>query len=430
MNTEQPHNLPPSSKADSSVRSIQIDQAQIICPTCEIKITTSGIPKKKNAHCPRCNTQLYRGNQHLLKNDLFLAISGLLFFIPCLFFPFVTIRLFNINFSANLFSGSYVLMKETSIILGFVVLFCSILTPLIVFGSVITAHWGLKHQNFSVFKYSLLIFQRLKHWMMLDVFLLGIAIAFFKLSEYATINPQLGLACIFLTQIVTIFLLSRMSVRRYWHKWKPASHFKFKKVDSHCRHCHLSQPEADSCQRCGFTMHKRKPNSIQKTWAYLITASILIFPANMLLISIFYSNGKRFEDTIFSGVISFIDSGMPLIGLIIFIASIAVPIAKIAGLIYILTSIQLKSVTHYTRRMKIYLFVKWIGKWSILDLYVIAITIALVDRDQILDFSPGPAAIAFAGVVVLTMLAAESLDPRLIWDNYPTNKEKNELTDE
>lgn len=430
MNTEQRHNLHPSSKDDEATRLLQAKQAQIICPTCEIKITTCEIPNNKNAHCPRCNTQLYCGNQSHLKSNLFLAVSGLLFFIPCLFFPFVTIRLFNINFSANLFSGSYVLMKETSIVLGFVVLFCSILTPLIVFCSVITAHWGLRHQHFLVFKYSLVIFQRLKHWMMLDVFLLGIAIAFFKLSEYATINPQLGLACIFLTQIVIIFLLSRMSVRRYWQQWKPANHFQFKKVDSHCRHCHLSQPEADSCQRCGFKMRKRKPNSIQKTWVYLITASILIFPANMLLISIFYSNGKRFEDTIFSGVISFIDGGMPLIGLIIFIASIAVPIAKIVGLIYILISIQVKSLTHYTRRMKIYLFVKWIGKWSILDLYVIAITIALVDRDQLLDFSPGPAAIAFAGVVVLTMLAAESLDPRLIWDNYPTNKEKNELTDE
>ncbi|WP_153448163.1 paraquat-inducible protein A [Vibrio algicola] len=401
-------------------------QAQIICPVCEIKISTLELPQGKNAHCPRCDTQLYRGSHKPLRDNLFLALTGLLFLIPCLFFPFVTIRLFNINFSANLVSGSYALMKESSVILGFIVLFCSVLTPLIVFGTVITAHWGLTRQHFTIFKYSLLIFQRLKHWMMLDVFLLGIAIAFFKLSEYATITPKMGLACIFLTQIVTIFLLSRLSVSRYWQRWQSSEQFQFDDVQTHCHHCHLSQPESQSCVRCGFIIHKRKPNSIQKTWAFLITAAILILPANLLYISIFYSNGKRYEDTIFSGVISFVKSGMPEIAFIIFVASIAVPIAKIIGLIYILIGIQFKHVTDYTRRMKIYLFVKWIGKWSILDLYVIAITIALVDRDQILDFLPGPAAIAFAGVVILTMLAAESLDPRLIWDDSASNTPQKE----
>lgn len=95
-----------------------------------------------------------------------------------------------------------------------------------------------------------------------------------------------------------------------------------------------------------------------------------------------------------------------------------VPVAKILGLAYLLLAIQFKRKINHLHRMKLYRVIQWIGKWSVMDLFVISLMVALIDRDQILDFTPGPGAIAFGVVVVLTMLAAESLDSRLIWDNY------------
>ena len=111
------------------------------------------------------------------------------------------------------------------------------------------------------------------------------------------------------------------------------------------------------------------------------------------------------------------------IAIIIFVASIVVPVAKILGLGYLLLCVQFKRTVFHRQRMSIYIAVKWIGKWSVMDLFVISIMMTLIDRGQILDFTPGLGAVAFGLVVVFTMLAAESFDSRLIWDNYERHKE-------
>lgn len=409
--------------ASQSVAKLDRAQCYLICPNCDLKLPSKPVKHRINAHCPQCDTLLYRGKHFLLHTNLMLALSGLLFFIPTLFIPFISIRLINVNFSSNLTSGAFALFNEGYTTLGLLIFICSSVFPLLLFLSVICAHWGLKHHHFTVFKYALVTFQKLKHWWMLDVFLLSIAVAAFKLREYSIVTPQIGLIGLIFAQIIAITLILRMSVRRYWQRWHPAEHYSEEQISSHCQHCHLSQPHTTQCRRCHSPISFRKKHSIQKTWAYLIAASVFLLPANVLNISIIFSNGIRYEDTIFSGVVTLMNGHIP-IAIIIFVASILVPIAKIIGLAYILICIQLKSSVDQYHRMKLFLFVKWIGKWSILDLFVIATTIALVDRDQILDFSPGPAAMAFAAVVVFTMFAAESLDPRLIWDttNQPNNK--------
>lgn len=432
MSTNNVHNISTVNEAKDVPSNLHVNdarsmnhQASIICPSCDIKVNTQEIPTGVNAHCPQCDTQLYRGKQFLLHTNLMLAFSGLIFFIPALFLPFITIRLINVNFSSTIVSGSFALFNEGFIALGILIFLCSAVIPLLLFISIIGAHWGLKHKHFAIFKYSLFTYQKVKHWWMVDVFLLSIAVASFKLLEYSTVTPQIGLICITFSQIIAITLIIRMSVRRYWQAWSPAEHFDFSEIESHCQHCHLSQPKTNKCTRCQQPILYRKPNSAQRTWAFLIAATVFLIPANFLEISIIFSNGIRYEDTIFSGVVTLTKGHIP-IAIVIFVASILVPVAKIVGLAYILICIQLKSATDQYQRMKLYLFVKWIGKWSILDLFVIATTIALVDRDQILDFSPGPAAIAFAAVVVLTMCAAESLDPRLIWDQPSKTNNKNE----
>lgn len=401
-------------------------QATVICPGCDLEVSTKELAKGTNAHCPHCDTLLYRGAEVPIKNNLIFAISGLFFFLPTLFIPFITINLINVNFSANLASGSYALMSDGYLLLGLVVLFCSVIAPILIFSSILTSHWALKHRHFKAFQTSLYLYDHLKHWQMLDVFLLSIAVAFFKLQEYSHITPKLGFAFIIASHLFAIALVSRASVRSYWEAWQTAQSYHFNKVEVHCTHCHLSQPKATHCHRCDHKIHVRKPFSIQRTWANLITAAIFLIPANALVISVIFSNGKRFEDTIFSGVVSLVQSGVYGVAIIIFVASILVPIAKVVGLAYILTCIHLKSAANQYQRTKIFKVVKWIGKWSILDLFVISIVIALVDRDQILDFSPGPAALAFAGVVLFTMFAAESFDTRLIWDTPSTTNHKNE----
>ncbi len=190
-----------------------------------------------------------------------------------------------------------------------------------------------------------------------------------------------------------------------------------------CHDCHLLSrwPKASShhkahCPRCGSLLHQRKPNSIAKTWALVITAIILYIPANILPMTVITSLGNVSKDTIISGVIYFIQSGSWEIALIIFTASIFVPFMKFIILIYLLLSVQFKSIKRPKDRTVLYRITEAVGRWSMVDIYVVTVLVALVKLGGLADIEAGPAAIYFASVVVTTMVAAESFDPRLIWD--------------
>jgi paraquat-inducible protein A len=163
-------------------------------------------------------------------------------------------------------------------------------------------------------------------------------------------------------------------------------------------------------------LHQRKPNSLKRTWALLIAAMAFYIPANVLPMTITSAIGTTQADTIMSGVIYFVTSGSWEIALVIFTASIFVPFLKFAILIYLLLSVHFKSIKRPKDRTRLYRFTEAIGRWSMLDIYVVTILVALVKLGFLADIEAGPAAIYFAAVVVTTMIAAESFDPRLIWD--------------
>lgn len=170
------------------------------------------------------------------------------------------------------------------------------------------------------------------------------------------------------------------------------------------------------CRGCGASLHLRKPNSISRTWAYLIAASIMYVPANVLPIM---KTGSLFgsqSDTIMSGVVYLWHSGSWHLALVVFIASVLVPLAKIISLTYLVISVQLGWTERALERTKLYRVLEFVGPWSMLDVYVVTILVALVQLKSLATIQPGPAAAAFGAVVVLTMFAAISFDPRLIWE--------------
>jgi paraquat-inducible protein A len=156
--------------------------------------------------------------------------------------------------------------------------------------------------------------------------------------------------------------------------------------------------------------------SIQRTWALVIAALILFIPANLLPISYASSFAGKQGDTIMSGVIYFIQSGSWAIAAVIFIASIFVPVLKILILIFLLVSVQMQWQWRPLDRTRLYRIIEAIGRWSMVDIFVITIMAALIQLGGLANFAAGPAAMYFAAVVVLTIFAAESFDPRLIWD--------------
>ena len=189
-----------------------------------------------------------------------------------------------------------------------------------------------------------------------------------------------------------------------------------------CTECHeLNKQEADSeeqlCTRCGALIHARRPNSLTRTWALLITAAILYIPANLLPIMTVSSLGQGDPSTIMSGVIQLVQHGMFPIAAVVFIASILVPTFKLVGIGLLLFSVQRHQPLSAQQRIVMYRFIEFIGRWSMLDIFVIAILVALVNFGRLASVEANLGAAAFASVVILTMFAAVTFDPRLIWDN-------------
>jgi paraquat-inducible protein A len=177
------------------------------------------------------------------------------------------------------------------------------------------------------------------------------------------------------------------------------------------------------CPRCGAPVHLRKPNSIARSWALLIAAMILYVPANVLPMMHTSSLFGSQSDTIMSGVVYFWTSGSWYLALIIFFASIMVPLLKMLALMLLLVTVQRRSRWQREQRARLYRLVEFVGRWSMLDIYVVAVIVALVQLKALATIQPGPGAIAFGAVVVLTMFAAMTFDPRLIWD--PLDKKNN-----
>ena len=184
-----------------------------------------------------------------------------------------------------------------------------------------------------------------------------------------------------------------------------------------CHACGKVSPESEGkCPRCGSALHIRKPYAIQRTVALLIAATALYIPANILPIMIVSEIGGTTASTIFTGMVDFWNSGAYPIAIVIFTASLFIPIVKIVALIWLCAAAAGK--VHPSPKVlgKIYWLTELMGRWSMVDIFVVAILVAIVQLGAVMTVMPGPGALAFAGVVVLTMFAAMSFDPRLLWD--------------
>ncbi len=170
------------------------------------------------------------------------------------------------------------------------------------------------------------------------------------------------------------------------------------------------------CARCRSPLHLRKPDSINRTWALLIAAYLLYLPANLLPIMETHSPFGTDEDTILSGIIFLWQSGSWLLALIVFSASIVLPLVKLLSLTYLLWTVKRSPTRNPLGRARLYRLLELIGRWSMLDVYVVTLLVALVQVQSLASISPGAGVVAFGAVVVLSMLATMAFDPRLIWD--------------
>ncbi|MBW2246964.1 MAG: paraquat-inducible protein A [Deltaproteobacteria bacterium] len=387
----------------------------IVCHECDLIHRVDAVPEGSAARCSRCGGLLYQHKRDSLERTLALTVTGLILFVVANAFPFLGFKLQTQVHETILITGVQELYHQGMWILATVVLLTTIVMP--------------AAQIKTVFR----LIQHLQPWAMMEVFMLGILVSIVKLGKMATIVP--GIAA-FAFMALILILAASMAVldpHAVWERIKIQESTRGITVARAdlvgCHTCHLlcclpSQGGHDlTCPRCGMPLHRRKPNSIARTWALILAAAIFYVPANVLPITIVTSLGKAQADTIISGVIYFLMSGSWPIALVIFVASVFVPLLKLLALGYLSFSVQRKSVWRPVDRTKIYRMAEVVGRWSMVDVYVVTILVAMVNLGALATIEAGPAAVYFCGVVIITMLAAMSFDPRLIWDNCEENHE-------
>ena len=170
------------------------------------------------------------------------------------------------------------------------------------------------------------------------------------------------------------------------------------------------------CPRCDAVVHPRLPDSVARSWAFLLAGTALYLPANLLPVTTTASIGGHQSDTIFSGIVYFWQDGSYGLAVLVFVASILVPMTKLLMLSLLLISLQRNDRRWAVRRLKVWRALEFIGRWSMLDIFAITILAALVQVESLAELRPGPGAMAFGAVVVLTMLATHWFDPRLLFD--------------
>lgn len=197
-----------------------------------------------------------------------------------------------------------------------------------------------------------------------------------------------------------------------------------------CHSCGLLNPRfsqsmpahSRSCTRCHAILHERKPASLERTWALMLAAAIMYIPANLLPMTITDSLVGEQRDTIMSGVIYFWQQSDYLVAFVIFTASIFIPLLKLMILTMLLLAVRKQATDKQRFRPEqcafLYRVVEFVGRWSMIDVFVVSLLTALIQMQALASISAGPGAVAFGAVVVLTMLASLSFDPRIIWDNY------------
>lgn len=408
---------------------------QTACPNCDLIIEVPRIAAKQVAVCPHCHTKLCSAN---LNNDariVALSLSSLIMLLSSMFYPFISFSSSGITQTITLPDAARILFNYDSDLLGIFIDLSIIGLPMALLVTLIPLHLGLlKVLPYGFAKRLLKYTLAIEPWVMSEIFLIGVLVSMVKIMSMADISFGVSFWAYVAFVIFYIATLTQLNHRRLWDQVQPIKAIKYvhhnhRAIDNNVRSCHVCHQLSDSqyCTRCNTKTHIRNPHSVQKAAAWLITSVACYIPANIFPIMYTTSLGDESPSTLIGGVIVLWQAGSYPIALIIFLASVVVPLAKalILTLLCLLVSKPANSQTKgYT---KVYLLTEFIGRWSMIDVFVVAILVALVQLGNLMSVTPGIGTVFFTVMVICQMLAAHAFDPRLLWDSPSNDNKHNQL---
>ncbi|MFC3392135.1 PqiA/YebS family transporter subunit [Aidingimonas halophila] len=417
--------IPESPEANLSRRRLRA------CHECDLLTALPPLHAGEKADCPRCGHTLATRHFRPAQRSMALAIASLLALMMATSFTFVSFESRGIGNRIELTQTATTLLNFHEPLVAIGVALTVIVLPAVYLCGVIWLQFGLLRQNPLPFSRG--IARSLTHlhpWMMADVFIIGALVSLFKVAGMA--HVELGVSFWAFCAFALLLLATTQSFDADWMWFSLAGEplapegsqvgqtaapqglvgcatcGLVNRLDETTRHTH--------CRRCGERLHARLPHSLQRTWSLLIAAAILYIPANIYPIMTTTSLGRSDPSTIIGGVVTLWQSGSWPIAMIIFFASVLVPVGKLLALAWLCIAIRHSDSLKNSIRTRLYRITEFIGRWSMVDVFVVALLVALIRAGDLMSITPGHAALAFGTVVVLTMLAAMTFDPRLIWD--------------
>ncbi len=407
----------------------------VACHECDLLHVLRPTAPGARAYCARCGALLYREPAGGVDRPLALALAGVGLFLIANLLPFIALRLEGREEQNLVLSGALALWRAGMPEVAVLVCLTSVVFPGLILAGLLwllvplKAGWRAPGSGPVV-----RALDALGPWTLLGVFLLGAFIAFVKLQDLATVIPGVSMFAFAALMLVTTAALSAFDVSLVWPRVGPppppdlpagATAHELGLVACHTCTLLLTAPaehpghgQAHHCPRCAAPVHgPRKHAAVSRTWALVLSAAILIVPANVYPVMTVIRFGQGEPNTILSGVVHLVAEGMFGLAFIVFFASIVVPVLKLALLTYLLVSVQRRSPWRPRDRARLYRITEVVGAWSMVDIFLVGILSALVSLGTLASITPEPGATFFAAVVVITMFAAQSFDPRLIWDH-------------
>lgn len=428
--------------------SMKVVHDLVECPCCGAFQRLEQIPPGTVARCARCGQSLERRNKEApLATPLAFCITSAALYIATLASTLMTLDLYGRERTVDLLTGPMELLHEGWGEVGVLVGIVTIIAPGIVIamvGLILTAGFFEELPDWA--PNLLAWYEKLRPWSMMEVYILGIFVAYTKLVDLA--HVEVGPAAYLIATLMISMAATDQTLDQQliWQRRRVEGKILLSNGERvtvervslddlgrmpppqnmlSCHSCGLVSvfpepvPQTRSvgfCPRCGHGMARRKANSLSRTTALLLSALIFYFPANIFPVMTVVKVGNGGGHTIIEGAIELWKDGMIPLSLLVLFASVTVPVAKILGLSYMIGTTKMGSSRNLLLRSKLFRVIDLIGRWSMIDVFMISILVAVVRFSSLANIQANAGVVSFAAVVVLTIFAAHCFDPRLMWD--------------
>ena len=420
----------------------------VACPDCDLLQRVPPLPSRGTARCPRCDRALATRKPDSGDRTLALAAAAAIAFLFANVEPLMRLSVAGRESRTTIAGGAWEMWMQGERITASLVVLFAMIAPALEIGFLVVILLSARRPPAPVWVGTLLRWVKITgFWSMVEVMMLGILVALVKIAALARVVPGIGIFAAGALIVLLAAMSASFDPREVWsrvrwvngewpHQSLPRGGADVAEAGAmigvartgaraglvSCGACGLLSRSAGAeepghCPRCGEKLGFRRRHAIQRTWAFIIAAAICYLPANILPVMRTTTLTSDEPDTIFSGVVALYMTGTWYLALIVLIASVMIPLAKLAALASLLITVQRGSIRNLRQRARLYRVLGVIGRWSMLDVFVATFVVALIQLQPLMSVAPEPGVLFFAAVVILTIFAAESFDPRLMWDS-------------